>query len=179
MPILVKTSDGTVSLDKDSIALKHDGTVKQLSQGFVHVDGAWQALFGSTFDYPRWGYARFAGASLSENGYMGPQSFIEENLISFFDNFDSGNLISYAIPDGETFAYFAHPARLGNAVFTDTGNNFQGAWDGAKWREDLSNFEDKGPVEVEFDAGNGPELWYVYRTDWQGPSSANFRVDFV
>lgn len=162
---------------KEDVRVRHEGAVRNISQAFVKHGATWKPVF-EQLSVARWGYAEYAGPSLSENGYEGPQSFIEQHLTTYTDNSD-GQLLTYDLPDN-VYAYFAHPASLGVATFTDTANSFQGAWDGATWLDDYSNLDAMGPVEVEFDAGDGVELWYVYRTDWPGPSvqPTTFRIDF-
>lgn len=128
----------------------------------------------------RWGYGEYAGPGLDENGHSGPQAFIE-TLTTIMPSNDSGEEVAYLLPDDTTYAYFAHPKSLGEAVFTDVNSQFAGAWDGASWKDDLSNTGNTGPIEVTFDDGTGPKQWYVYRTDWPGPNSSTqtFRVDYT
>lgn len=177
MPLLHKTQGSILQLERNSMFVFHDGAHKAPEQVFAKIEGVWRPVFLSG-SQARWGYAAFAGASLAENGFFGPQLFIEDNLIQFMPTTDDQNL-TYDLPDSNTFAYFAHPAHLGKAVFTDTSNGFQGSWDGASWRNDYS-MEGDGPIEVTFDDGNGPEQWYVYRTDWEGPSTAptTFKISY-
>tara|TARA_B100000700_G_scaffold88627_1_gene99945 strand:- start:61484 stop:62035 length:552 start_codon:yes stop_codon:yes gene_type:complete len=179
MPLITKTGGAWNQLLQGDVHVNDGGAMKAADQVFVKDNGVWVPMFES-LTQPRWGYASYAGPTLSDNGYLGAQSFIEENLTTLMAS-DADNLeFTYDLPDGQTYAYFAHPKSLGLAVFTDTVSSFAGAWDGAKWLEDLSNMDETGPIEVTFDAGNGPEQWYVYRTDWSGPSSepTTFRVEY-
>jgi hypothetical protein len=86
------------------------------------------------------------------------------------------------MPDNTIYAYCAIPkSALGTAIFTDTGSGFAGAWDGAGVLSDGSNYGSvSGPVEVTYDDGSGPAIWYVYRTDWAGPNTEvqNFSLNY-
>lgn len=177
MPLLHKTQGSIRQLERESVLVHHSGSPKVPEQAFVRISAEWLPVFAAGAQ-ARWGYAAYAGPDLVENGYLGPQSFIDENLTVFMAT-DDGETLTYDLPDGDTFAYFAHPASLGKAVFTDTSNGFQGSWDGAGWLDDYS-MEGDGPIEVTFDDGSGPALWYVYRTDWEGPSTAptTFKIDY-
>tara|TARA_B100000700_G_scaffold88627_1_gene99947 strand:- start:62637 stop:67133 length:4497 start_codon:yes stop_codon:yes gene_type:complete len=128
---------------------------------------------------PKWGYAPYAGPDLTAAGDT-VQSFLDA-LPSDMPSESNGEEFTYDLPDGNTYAYFAHPKSLGLATFTDTANNFAGSWDGASWQSDLSNMDNTGPIEVTYDDGSGPAQWYVYRTDWPGPSNnpSTFRVDYA
>ncbi len=78
------------------------------------------------------------------------------------------------------YGYFAHPTALGTAVFIDTSNNFQGGWDGATWPTDGSIGDVYGPLLVSRTiAGGEPQDWYLYRTDFSGLGTINFRVNYV
>lgn len=178
MPLFQKRAGALVELRRGDVFLRDAVAAKRVEQIWVKDSSGWKPVF-PVLQLARWGYATFAGESLAEYEHQGPQAFID-GLTSLMASNDNGETLTYSLPDGNTFAYFAHPKVLGVATFTDLGNGFAGAWDGATWKEDLSNFEAMGPVEVTYDPGTGPEQWYVYRTDWQGPSyqPTTFRVDY-
>lgn len=178
MAFLKKHQGSILHLSRENLAFNFQGSVSSPEQGFVKSSGVWYPIFPE-LSQAHWGYAQYAGPELSSNGYLGAQSFIEEHLTNRLPLKD-GETLTYDLPDGQTFAYFAHPASMGVALFTDLTSSFQGSWDGAKWLDDFSNFDETGPIEVTFDDGTGPVLWYVYRTDWAGPSSAPspFQIDY-
>jgi len=178
MAILTKHQGTIRSLSREDVVFKQGGTTVPPEQGLIKVSDVWYPLFPA-LSQAHWGYAQYAGPDLIENGYLGPQSFIEENLTSRLP-VKSGETLTYNLPDGQTYAYFAHPVSFGVALFTDLTSSFQGSWDGAKWLDDFSNFDETGPIEVTFDDGTGPAQWYVYRTDWAGPSSdpSPFQIDY-
>ena len=178
MPLKIKDTGAWKQLKRGDVPLNSGGTVVDVQQAWLKDSGVWYPMF-EVFASAVWGYAQFAGPGLNENGYAGPQSFIDA-LSNSLPSSDDGEEIVYNLPDGNTYAYCAYPKSLGVAQFTDVGNGFPGAWDGASWLADLSNYTDTGPIEVTYDNGNGPEQWYVHRTDWPGPNSEpqTFRVDY-
>lgn len=126
---------------------------------------------------PKWGYGPYTSPTMDQ-GVSGPQALID-SLVNELPNNESGNTFTYDLVANQ-YAYIAYPKAMGTATFTDMANSFVGGWDGATWFDDYSNMEATGPVEVTYDGGNGPEQWYVYRTDWPGPTSNSltFRIDF-
>lgn len=178
MPLKIKDSGAWKQLRRGDVPMNVAGAVVDVHQIWKKHAGVWIPMFDVNA-VGRWGYAPYAGATLTENGHTGAQDFISA-LSSPMPSNDDGETLTYFLPDSSTYAYFAHPKALGIATFTDLANNFAGAWDGATWLEDSSNLDNTGPIEVTYDAGRGPEQWYVYRTDWAGPNYANttFRVDY-
>jgi len=179
MPLKIKDAGAWKQLRRGDVPLNSGGTVVDALQLWRKNSGTWHPMF-EIFAAARWGYGGHAGPTLSDNGYTGPQDFID-GLAFTLPSSDDGELLVYDQVDGNTWTYMAHPKSLGIAIFTDEGNGFPGAWEGASWEEDLSNFETaEGPIEVTYDSGNGPEQWYVYRSDWPGPtySPVTFRVDY-
>lgn len=141
------------------------------------IDVALAVSVVSATAVPKWGFAGYVSPSFNQ-GFTGPQAFID-SLVNEMPDRESGNTITYQLAANE-YAYYACPKDMGEPTFVDLASSFSGGWDGASWLDDFSNLDDKGPVEVMYDAGNGPEPWYIYRTDWPGPngSPVNFRVDF-
>jgi len=126
---------------------------------------------------PKWGFAGYVTPDFNV-GFSGPQAFID-SLVNEMPDRESGHTITYQLAADE-YAYYACPKDMGEPTFVDMASSFSGGWDGASWLDDYSNLDNKGPVEVMYDAGNGPEPWLIYRTDWTGPNSSpvNFRIDF-
>ena len=178
MPLKLKDAGAWGQLKRGDVPMNVGGSVVDVEQIWVKHNSVWHPMF-DIIALGRWGYAGYAGPTLTDNGYTGAQDFIDALTTQMASN-DDGETLTYFLPDDQTYAYFAHPKVLGQALFTDTGNNFSGAWDGATWLEDLSNMDNTGPIEVTYDAGRGPEQWYVYRTDWPGPNYDNqtFQVDY-
>lgn len=178
MPLKIKDAGAITQLKRGDVPYNDNGNVVDVDQIWIKNSGVWHPMF-DIVALARWGYDSFAGPALDENGHTGPQAFID-GLTTMMPSNEDGETLDYFLPDDQTYAYFAHPKVLGVAVFTDVNSQFSGAWDGASWEADLSNTGNSGPIEVTYDAGNGPEQWYVYRTDWPGPNSSTqtFRVDF-
>jgi len=171
------TAAAVLSDTPTTISVDYTENGIEVSDSFlVNVRGEAPATAGM----PRWGYGGHAGPTLTDNGYTGPQDFIDGMVTEYLAPV-SGELIVYDQADGNTWTYMAFPKALGTAIFTDEGNGFPGAWEGASWEEDLSNYTtSEGPIEVTYDDGTGPAPWYVYRSDWPGPtySPVTFRVDY-
>ena len=181
MPLKIKDGGSWKQLRRGNVPLNLGGTVVGALQLWLKGSDTWHPMF-EIFASAVWGYGPYASPELNQNGYTGPQNFID-SLTTTLPSSDDGELIVYRLPDDATFAYCAFPKSLGEGLFTDEGNGFPGAWDGAMLLEDFSNFEtyvEEGPLEVTYDNGNGPEQWYVYRTDFAGAnySDQTFRVDY-
>ena len=131
---------------------------------------------------PRWAVVREAGPNLDQNGFNGPQDFIDSALTNIMPSDTSGEEFTYTLPDDTSFAYFAYPKSLGTATFLDVAAGFSGGWDGASWPYQ-SGFESlTGPITVQYDDGTGVKDWYVYRTDFPGPFNGDmktFRVSYT
>lgn len=76
------------------------------------------------------------------------------------------------------YGYFAHPAHLGVARFTDRQLDIEGGWDGATWPTDGTIGDTFGPLAVLRNTGLGLQTWYVYRTDFPGLGTKMFKVEF-
>lgn len=81
------------------------------------------------------------------------------------------------IPNG-TYGYFAYPAALGKATFTDVNSGLVGGWGGATWDENLNIGDDFGPATIYVEQDGVLATWYLYRTSWPGLGRFTFYVDF-
>ena len=180
MSAIIKSGGSLTTLERGDVLQKHSGAIKNTEQIWVKSNGSWVPMF-PTIATARWGYASYAGTGLNENGYTGPQSFIDSNLTNLMPSNENNETFTYNLVDDTTYAYFAYPKSLGTATFTDDSNGFVGGWDGAKHNQSDSNFDTTtGPITVQYDDGFGVQDWYVYRTDFAGPYSQDktFRVDY-
>jgi hypothetical protein len=75
------------------------------------------------------------------------------------------------------YGYFAYPADLGVAVFTDVNTGFVGSWDGATWA-DGSVGPAYGPMLITRNIGGQNESWFLHRTDWTNLGEIEFNVTF-
>jgi hypothetical protein len=66
---------------------------------------------------------------------------------------------------------------LGTVTFVDNSNGFPGGWDGIQWADGDYGSE-FGPIDITVDAGNGPETWSIYRTDFSGIGTMSWTVNF-
>lgn len=127
------------------------------------------SILGSTLDqttvasggFPAYGTAAYSVDSASEI----------EALQTTSDSSDNQTFSVSA--SASEYGYFAYPAVLGLATFTDTSSGISGGWDGASWPADGSIGSTYGPITVQKDGID----WYVYRTDFQGVSGT-FSVSF-
>lgn len=95
-----------------------------------------------------------------------------DNLSGAFTSTDDQQF-STIVNAGE-YGYFAYPAALGEATFTDPSLGMTGSWDGATWPTDGSIGETSGPVVVQKDGTD----WFVYRTDFSSLGDITFDVVF-
>ena len=75
-------------------------------------------------------------------------------------------------------AYFAHPAFLGVATFTNNDSGFEGGWDGATWGIDGDVDGLSGPLAVYRTIDGLPQTWYLYRTDFPGIGEHTFNITY-
>lgn len=75
----------------------------------------------------------------------------------------------------DEYGFFAYPAALGKATFTDRGNGFQGGWNGANW--DLEHIA-TGPMNSPIVTSIEGSKWFIYRTDHPGHVGISFSVEF-
>jgi len=112
--------------------------------------------------------------------WTGPQQFIDQQLTTHLTGagpFPTVNMNVTWGTNGDTpqYGYFAHPAYMGSAVFTDNSTGFPGSWDGMQWADgDVGTTT--GPLTVTYDDGTGASLWKVYRTDFSGIGVISFTV---
>ena len=155
--------------------MKQAGVQEKLDNIFLKNGGVWYPMFPLIAE-SRWGYAPFAGADLLQSTETSVQEFMDNNLSTLLPSNADGEQFSVALPDSNTYAYFATPAIMGSGVlFLDTVSQFTGGWDGATWSLDPfsdGSFLNYGPTTVQYDGGRGVESWHVYRTDYPGPSSS-------
>ena len=190
MSLLIKNSGVWKNLVRDSVPIR-DGSIKVPTQLWLKNVGVWQPIFDDPVAQPAspqiWGMAQFAdtdftGGKTDPNQagdpyerWTGPQHFIDDELTYAHDG--NGNaVITLNIPFPQ-YGYFAHPASMGIATFTDNANGFTGGWDGAK-RPDGGFDMATGPLMVTYDDGSGPKDWYVYRTDFSGIGQYSWTVSF-
>lgn len=77
------------------------------------------------------------------------------------------------------YGYFAYPAALGFATFTDTQSTFEGGWDGASWPSNGDIGEDFGPISIMRQIGDDTVEYYLYRTDFPDIGAQTFAVTFT
>lgn len=82
-------------------------------------------------------------------------------------------IVTLDVKDGE-YGYFAYPAALGEATFTDPDVLETGGWDGATWPDDGSMGSNTGPLLITVDGTD----WFVYRTNNHSLGVIDFTVDF-
>lgn len=76
-------------------------------------------------------------------------------------------------PNSGIYLYYAYPKALGLARFEDAAApGFFGGWDGAQG--DPFDPAKQGPVEFNVTVGGNTQLWYLYRTDFDGLGSITF-----
>lgn len=91
----------------------------------------------------------------------------------------TGDILSMSIGEGQ-WGYFLTLVSNGSITFTDiNGGAGTGGWDGAKWPADGSIGSGLGPVVVTLDYGNGPEDWYLYRTDFPHLGNKAWRLSYA
>lgn len=166
---------GTWDQTKRGEAFLHQsGAHQKLDNIFLKKNGEWYPMF-PLIAPARWGYAPFAGTSLTEGGATSVKDFLDNWINNLMDGHENGEQFTLALPDANTYAYFAVPVILNDVAFLDTLSMFTGGWDGATWSFDPfsdMSFLNTGPITVQYDGGRGLEDFYVYRTDYPGPSSA-------
>jgi len=78
---------------------------------------------------------------------------------------------------GSNYIYYAHPAALGTATFTEPSLGLSGGMDGATWPAGGIG-STYGPLTVTRTIGGVDEDWYLYRSDFPGIGEITFRVDY-
>jgi hypothetical protein len=155
--------------------LKQAGVQREVENIFLKHGGEWFPMFPMIAP-ARWGYAPFAGLDLLQSGASSVADFLDNHINNLMPDHDDGTRFTVQLPDAVTYCYFAYPTIMGDAAaFLDTVSMFTGGWDGATWSFDPFSdmtFLNMGPLTVQYDGGRGVEDFYVYRTDYQGPSAA-------
>jgi hypothetical protein len=91
----------------------------------------------------------------------------------------SGQSISLNIVNGQ-YGYFAHPADLGVAVFSDNNApGFIGGWDGATWPNDGTIGQNLGPLSISRTINGFETVWYLYRTDFAALGMSSYLITFI
>lgn len=112
------------------------------------------------------GYPRF-GSAVSVSSAADIEALVNEFA-------DTSNQQFNANVNAGEYGWFAYPAALGKAVFTDPSLGISGSWDGATWPTDGSVGDTYGPIVVRKDDTD----WMVYRTDFSSLGDITFEVAF-
>lgn len=112
---------------------------------------------------------------------VGPEGLVDyASLSTYLDSTmpssASGNSFTTE-STGSNFIYFAHPASLGVATFTEPTLGLSGGMDGATWPAGSIGTE-YGPLTVTRTIDGVDEDWYLYRSDFPGIGEITFRVDY-
>ena len=103
-------------------------------------------------------------------------SEIEGYLTSELPSTASGQTIELNIAAG-TYGYFAYPAALGLATFTNQADSsIQGGWDGAGWPNDGSIGLSTGPLTVSRTINGIETSWFLYRTDSTSLGNVSYHI---
>ncbi len=146
---------------------------------------------------PRYGVATFSGTDFkgSPGGiniygnpagvWTGIQQFADQVMINLVPD-TNPHRFTLNLGEGE-YGYFMHPKSLvARASFLDHGANMPGGFGGMTWTPEGEVPENPldpnayAPLEVMYDAhdGNGPQLWVIYRTDWDFLGTVEFTVSY-
>tara|TARA_B100000700_G_scaffold101966_1_gene114992 strand:+ start:38157 stop:44120 length:5964 start_codon:yes stop_codon:yes gene_type:complete len=93
------------------------------------------------------------------------------------DTKESGGMLEAKVPQGE-YLYYAHPAAMGLATFTDPVLGLSGGMEGATWPDDGGVGSNYGPLTITRTVNGVTTDWYLYRSDFSGLGDVTFRVDY-
>ena len=120
----------------------------------------------------RYGYAPFAGPTLTEAGHADSTAFMNAVGTNIMPSNNDGEGVTADTSfqaDGTLYMYFMWPKDLGNVTIFNVGFGAPEDWIYTKEAVAYSfDGSDPTPIEITYDDGSGARQWYILRNDFPG-----------
>lgn len=101
---------------------------------------------------------------------------LASDILGLDESFTNIDNLSFTLDSRmDEYGFFAYPAALGKAGFTDKKFGWFGGWNGANW--DIEHTA-TGPMNSPIVTSIEDTKWFIYRTDYAGLMDAQFSVEF-